>query len=60
MAVGLDGRNFTKPKKVTCKFEAPFDIQFRDAMIDMARHLMDYCFYFPEKLISQIPLKNPE
>lgn len=44
MAVRIDGRNFTKLTKDTCKFEAPFDIRFRDTMIDTVRHLMNCGF----------------
>lgn len=40
LAVRIDGRNFTKLTKETCKFEAPFDVRFRDAMIDTVKHLM--------------------
>lgn len=40
LSVRLDGRNFTKLTKETCQFEAPFDIRFRDAMIDTVEHLM--------------------
>ena len=40
LAVRLDGRNFTKLTKEICRFEAPFDTRFRDAMIDTAKHLM--------------------
>ena len=44
LAVRLDGRNFTKLTKEVCRFEAPFDIRFRDAMVDTARHLMECGF----------------
>lgn len=44
LAVRIDGRNFTKLTKETCQFEAPFDIRFRDAMIDTVRHLMECGF----------------
>lgn len=44
LAVRIDGRNFTKLTKETCKFEAPFDIRFRDAMIDTVKHLMECGF----------------
>lgn len=36
----LDGRSFTKLTKETCKFEAPFDIRFRDLMVDTVKKLM--------------------
>ncbi len=39
-----DGRNFTKLTKEICKFEAPFDTRFRDAMEETVRHLMDCGF----------------
>lgn len=44
LVVRLDGRNFTKLTKEICKFEAPFDIRFRDAMIDTTKHLMQCGF----------------
>ena len=44
MAVRIDGRNFTKLTKETCRVEAPFDVRFRDAMVDTVRHLMDCGF----------------
>ena len=44
LAVRLDGRNFTRLTKEVCKFEAPFDIRFRDAMIDTVKHLMQCGF----------------
>lgn len=44
LAARIDGRNFTKLTKETCKFEAPFDIRFRDAMIDTVKHLMECGF----------------
>lgn len=44
VAVRLDGRNFTRLTKEICKFEAPFDTQFRDAMVDTVRHLMQCGF----------------
>ncbi|MDM7914811.1 MAG: tRNA(His) guanylyltransferase Thg1 family protein, partial [Candidatus Eisenbacteria bacterium] len=40
MVARLDGRGFTKLTKETHPFEAPFDAQFRDAMVAAARHLM--------------------
>ena len=44
LAVRLDGRNFTKLTKEICRFEAPFDTRFRDAMIDTTKHLMQCGF----------------
>lgn len=40
----VDGRNFTKLTKETCKFEAPFDVHFRDAMVDTVKHLLNCGF----------------
>ena len=37
----LDGRSFTRLTKEICKFEAPFDIRFRDLMVDTVKELMD-------------------
>ena len=36
----LDGRSFTKLTKETCDFEAPFDVRFRDLMVDTTKYLM--------------------
>ena len=36
----LDGRGFTKLTKEICEFEAPFDIKFRDLMIETVVELM--------------------
>lgn len=40
----LDGRNFTRLTKEVHNFEAPFDEQFRDAMVQTVEHLMDCGF----------------
>jgi tRNA(His) 5'-end guanylyltransferase len=40
MVARLDGRGFTKLTKDICQFEAPFDIRFRDLMVETARSLM--------------------
>lgn len=40
----LDGRNFTRLTKEVCQFEAPFDVQFRDMMVNTVEHLMDCGF----------------
>ncbi len=40
----LDGRGFTKLTKETCDFEAPFDVRFRDAMVETAKHLLSCGF----------------
>ena len=44
IAVRLDGRSFTKLTKETCKFEAPFDVRFRDLMIQTTKALMECGF----------------
>lgn len=36
----VDGRAFTRLTKEICSFEAPFDVRFRDLMLDTAEHLM--------------------
>lgn len=37
----LDGRSFTRLTKEVCSgLERPFDVRFRDAMVETARHLM--------------------
>ena len=40
----LDGRGFTRLTKEVCKFEAPFDVRFRDLMENTVRALMDCGF----------------
>lgn len=40
----LDGRNFTRLTKEVCQFEAPFDVRFRDMMVQTVKHLMDCGF----------------
>lgn len=40
----IDGRSFTRLTKEVCKFETPFDIRFRDLMVDTVKHLMDCGF----------------
>jgi len=44
MIARLDGRNFTTLTKEIGKFEAPFDVKFRDLMIETTKHLMDCGF----------------
>lgn len=39
----LDGRSFTKLTKETCDFKKPFDVNFRDLMVDTVMHLMKDC-----------------
>ncbi|AMV20552.1 tRNA(His) guanylyltransferase Thg1 family protein [Planctomyces sp. SH-PL14] len=40
MVARLDGRSFTRLTKGLCSFEAPFDVRFRDLMVETARSLM--------------------
>jgi tRNA(His) 5'-end guanylyltransferase len=41
MVARLDGRGFTRlTKEVRSDLERPFDVRFRDAMVETARHLM--------------------
>lgn len=40
----LDGRSFTRLTKEVHQFEAPFDVKFRDIMIETVKHLMDCGF----------------
>ncbi|MGB0522478.1 MAG: tRNA(His) guanylyltransferase Thg1 family protein [Flammeovirgaceae bacterium] len=44
MVARLDGRNFTRLTKERHQFEAPFDVRFRDYMIETVKHLMDCGF----------------
>lgn len=44
MAVRLDGRSFTRLTKEICQFEAPFDVRFRNMMVDTTKHLLDCGF----------------
>lgn len=40
----LDGHGFTRLTKKEWNLEAPFDIRFRDAMVETTKHLMDCGF----------------
>lgn len=40
----IDGRSFTRLTKDVHRFEAPFDLRFRDYMIETVKHLMDCGF----------------
>ncbi len=40
----LDGRSFTRLTKEVCKFEAPFDVVFRDMMANTVKELMNCGF----------------
>jgi tRNA(His) guanylyltransferase len=44
IVVRLDGRGFTRLTKGTWELEAPFDLRFRDIMLETAEHLMDCGF----------------
>ena len=44
IAARMDGRSFTRLTKEVCQFEAPFDIRFRDLMIDTVKALMNAGF----------------
>ena len=44
MVARIDGRNFTTLTKQKHSFEAPFDIRFRDAMVETVKHLMNVGF----------------
>lgn len=44
MVARIDGRSFTRLTKEICHFEAPFDVKFRDMMIETVRSLMDCGF----------------
>jgi len=44
MVARIDGRNFTRLTKEVIKFEAPFDVRFRDMMIATTAHLMECGF----------------
>jgi tRNA(His) guanylyltransferase len=40
----IDGRGFTRLTKEVHDFEAPFDVRFRDMMVETVKHLMDCGF----------------
>jgi tRNA(His) 5'-end guanylyltransferase len=40
----IDGRSFSRLTKEICNFEAPFDVRFRDMMINTVKGLMDCGF----------------
>ena len=44
MVARLDGRNFSRLTKEICNFEAPFDVRFRDMMVNTVKALMDCGF----------------
>lgn len=43
MVARLDGRGFTKLTKDVHQFEAPFDVRFRDYMVETVQYLMAEC-----------------
>lgn len=43
MVARLDGRGFTRLTKEVHQFEAPFDVRFRDLMLQTAEYLMTGC-----------------
>lgn len=44
MVARIDRRGFTKLTKEIHQFEAPYDIRFRDYMVETTKHLMDSGF----------------
>ncbi len=44
MVARIDGRSFTRLTKEVHPFEAPFDIRFRDLMVETTKHLMNCGF----------------
>jgi len=44
IVVRIDGRGFTHFTKEVMRFEAPYDVRFRDAMVETVKHLMDCGF----------------
>ena len=44
MVARLDGRSFTRLTKEVQQFEAPFDVRFRDLMLETVEHLMNCGF----------------
>ncbi len=44
MVARLDGRGFTKLTKEVCKYETPFDVRFRDIMVNTTKALMNCGF----------------
>jgi tRNA(His) guanylyltransferase len=47
MVARIDGRGFTRLTKEVHPFEAPFDIRFRDMMVETVKHLMKCGFSIP-------------
>lgn len=44
MVARIDGRSFTRLTKEVHQFEAPYDIKFRDMMVETVKHLVDCGF----------------
>ena len=44
MVARIDGRSFSRLTKEICDFEAPFDLRFRDMMVNTVKQLMDCGF----------------
>ena len=44
MVARIDGRSFTKLTKDKHQFETPFDLKFRDLMVETVKHLMNCGF----------------
>lgn len=45
MVARIDGRGFTRLTKDVCKYEAPYDVRFRDLMIATTKSLMQCGFH---------------
>ncbi len=50
----VDGRSFTKLTKEVHKFEAPYDLRFRDIMIETVKHLMNCGFKIIYGYVRQV------
>jgi tRNA(His) guanylyltransferase len=44
MVARIDGRSFSRLTKEICRFESPYDIRFRDMMVETVKHLMQCGF----------------
>ncbi len=44
MIARIDGRSFSRLTKEVCQFEAPYDVRFRDMMVETVKHLMQCGF----------------
>lgn len=44
MVARIDGRSFSRLTKEVCQFKAPYDIRFRDMMVETVKHLMQCGF----------------